>query len=351
MTDRRHAAFETAFQIITRTGLDRIATPLTGGMGAILMLHHVAPSVGQAFHPNGLLSITPDYLDAVLTLVRTKGLEIVSMAEACNRLREGQSARRFVAITFDDGYRDNFDHALPVLRKHAAPFTLYAVPGFADGTSELWWLDMEEAMRKLNHVEMTIDGKTERHETASPEAKHAAWAHIYWHLRRGPEEELRAFASELAEKAGLDPKARTRRLCLDWDGLRSIAADPLCTIGAHTMTHVMLAKSTPIAAELEMAESRAVLEDKLQREIRHLAYPVGDPGSAGAREFSVAQALGFESAVTTRPGMLFSGHKNHMTALPRLSVNGFHQNSRAMQALLSGLPFALLNKGLKLNVR
>jgi peptidoglycan/xylan/chitin deacetylase (PgdA/CDA1 family) len=349
MTDRRHAAFNTAFQIITRSGLDRLAAPITGGLGAILMLHHVAPHVERAFNPNALLSITPEYLDQVLQLVREKGVDIVSLDEAGRRLRAAEGGRRFISITFDDGYRDNLDHALPVLRKHQAPFTLYAVPGFAEGTSELWWLDMEEAIALLDRFEVDIDGKVRTFDVSTNALKHAAWAKVYWHLRRGPEEELRAFCHALAQKAGLDPDARTRSLCLDWEGLRKIASDPLCTIGAHTMTHVMLAKSTPRAAEMEMAESRSVLEDKLQREVKHFAYPVGDPGSAGHREFAVAKTLGFESAVTTRPGMLFAGHRDHMLALPRLSVNGFHQNQRAMQALLSGLPFALLNRGRKLN--
>ena len=71
--------------------------------------------------------------------------------------------------------------------------------------------------------------------------------------------------------------------------------------------------------------SRAVLEAALGKRPEHLAYPVGDPTSAGPREFRIAAELGFKTAVTTRPGVLFKAHRDHLTALPRISVNGEFQ--------------------------
>jgi peptidoglycan/xylan/chitin deacetylase (PgdA/CDA1 family) len=77
----------------------------------------------------------------------------------------------------------------------------------------------------------------------------------------------------------------------------------------------------------------------------HLAYPIGDRSSAGAREFALASELGFETAVTTRKGMLFPEHSRHLMALPRLSVNGGWQNEALLDILLSGVPFLLWNRG------
>jgi peptidoglycan/xylan/chitin deacetylase (PgdA/CDA1 family) len=94
-----------------------------------------------------------------------------------------------------------------------------------------------------------------------------------------------------------------------------------------------------------MTESRARIAQMTGVNPRHFCYPVGDPGSAAAREFALAEELGFESAVTTRPGMLFTEHGGHLHALPRLSVNGRHQSLAALEILLSGAPFALLNRG------
>jgi len=113
------------------------------------------------------------------------------------------------------------------------------------------------------------------------------------------------------------------------------------------VTHARLAKLNRDAAQREMAESRAKIAAKLQIEVRHFCYPVGDPTSAGPREFELASELGFSSAVTTRPGVLLPQHCGEPFSLPRVSVNGRHQNLAAMDVLLSGAPFALMNRGRK----
>ena len=68
---------------------------------------------------------------------------------------------------------------------------------------------------------------------------------------------------------------------------------------------------------------------------------MGDATSAGPREFALAQTLGFATAVTTRPGVLFPEHREHLTALPRVSLNGHFQAMRFIDVFLSGAPFAL----------
>ena len=76
---------------------------------------------------------------------------------------------------------------------------------------------------------------------------------------------------------------------------------------------------------------------------RALRYPVGDRTSAGPREFRIAAELGFKTAVTTRPGVLFPEHGEHLTALPRISLNGEYQQLRYGRVLLSGAATALWN--------
>ena len=93
-----------------------------------------------------------------------------------------------------------------------------------------------------------------------------------------------------------------------------------------------------------MADSTAALENQLQIEVRHFACPVGDPKSAGPREFALARELGFATAVTSRSGMLFVGHAERLTELPRVSVNGRWQSVEALEVLLSGAPFWLWNQ-------
>jgi peptidoglycan/xylan/chitin deacetylase (PgdA/CDA1 family) len=86
-----------------------------------------------------------------------------------------------------------------------------------------------------------------------------------------------------------------------------------------------------------------VIEASLGVRPQHLAYPVGDPTAAGAREFRIAAELGFKTAVTTRPGVLFAGHGRHLTALPRISLNGNFQQLRYVDVLMSGAATAMWN--------
>ena len=90
--------------------------------------------------------------------------------------------------------------------------------------------------------------------------------------------------------------------------------------------------------------SRAVLEAVIGQRPQHLAYPVGDPTSAGPREFRIAAELGFKTAVTTRPGVLFKAHRDYLTALPRISVNGEFQQQRYLKVLMSGVGTAFWNR-------
>jgi peptidoglycan/xylan/chitin deacetylase (PgdA/CDA1 family) len=81
----------------------------------------------------------------------------------------------------------------------------------------------------------------------------------------------------------------------------------------------------------------------LQRSVVHLAYPYGDKLAAGIREFRLARAAGYKTAVTTRPGMIFPESADHLTALPRVSLNGNYQDARILPVLTSGAATAMWN--------
>jgi peptidoglycan/xylan/chitin deacetylase (PgdA/CDA1 family) len=344
MAHLREKVISAGFALFGATGIHRLAAPLTRGLGAILMFHHVRPWMEREFAPNRLLEITPDFLDSALVHIKTRGFDIVSLDTALERIA-APGERPFVVLTFDDGYRDNVDYALPVLERHRAPFTMFVTSGFADRTARLWWVELEEALRRLDRV--AFDGLELA--TASAAEKERAHALLYRSLRAGPEDRLLEVCARLCAEAAIEPFSIPAALCLDWDGIRNLSQHPLATIGVHTLTHPMLAKYPEALVRSELGDSRARIEAAIGKPARHVAYPVGDPTSAGPREFAMARALGFVSAVTTRPGMIFPEHAAHRTALPRLSVNGRYQSLDMLDILLSGAPFALWNKGRRVN--
>jgi peptidoglycan/xylan/chitin deacetylase (PgdA/CDA1 family) len=90
-----------------------------------------------------------------------------------------------------------------------------------------------------------------------------------------------------------------------------------------------------------MQGSRDRLEEALGVSPRHFAYPYGDAASASRREFEIARALGFTTAVTTRKGAVLPDHADHLHALPRVSLNGDYQQARYVTLFLSDAPFYL----------
>lgn len=344
MSQLRSNIIRAGFDALYYTGAHRILRPILAGAGAIFMLHHVRPADDRGFQPNRHLEITPEFLHATLEHVRALDIDIVTMDEMVRRLTARDFARRFACFTFDDGYRDNRDHALPVMRAFDAPFTVYVTSDFASGQGRLWWVTLERLIAATDTLEANIGGSHRRFDTATDQDKQAAFVALHGLLRDLPTDaDIHHALEPLALRHGVDPLAACRDLCMGWGELDVFAADPLVTIGAHTVTHCQLAKESEASALAEIQSSRERIATRLQRDVRHFAYPYGDRSAAGAREFASAKLLGFDSAVTTRPGMIFPESADRLTALPRLSLNGNFQEKRFLSVLTSGAATAMWN--------
>src|ERR1700709_1254085 len=139
MRQFRHHVIKAGLEALYLTGAHYALQPFLGGVGAIFMLHHVRPRRSNSFQPNHHLEITPEFLRKTLAHVRDRGIDIVSLDEMRLRLKDRNFDRRFACFTCDDGYRDNRDFALPVMRKFDAPAAVYVASDFAEGTGRLWW--------------------------------------------------------------------------------------------------------------------------------------------------------------------------------------------------------------------
>ena len=342
----RKTIIRSGLETLYFSGMHHWLRPLVGGVGAILMLHHVRPSRPEAFQPNRLLEVTPDFLDGLLRRLARSRIDVVSLDEMHRRFIEGDFKRRFVCLTFDDGYKDFMRWAYPLLRKHKLPFAMYIATSFPDYLGELWWIALEAVIAQNTRIGMVINGEDQYFECRTVRQKRELYDAIYGYLRSMKTEgEVRRAVRDLCACYRVDIVSFCRELCMGWSDIVDLASDPLCTIGAHTVNHMMLKKvasEATVRAEMEMG--RAVLEAALGKRPEHLAFPVGDPTSAGPREFRIAAELGFKTAVTTRPGVLFKAHRDYLTALPRISVNGEFQQQRYLKVLISGAGTAFWNR-------
>lgn len=343
MSRKSTKLLKAALSALHYSGADGLIAPYTSGDGVIFMLHRVTPEAPAKFEPNRILKVTPEFLEGVINQVKASGFDIISIEDVPERLKTPRTGKPFAVFTLDDGYRDNLQYAYPIFKRHAVPFTIYIPTDYADGTGDLWWLTLEEAVRKSKDITVEMDGARHHFTLGDDADRNAVFDTLYWWLRGLPEVRARAITQRLARDAGVDSSRICRELIMDWDEIRTLAADPLVTIAAHTKSHYALSKLPAYKVKSEIEDSVARIEKEIGKPCHHFSYPYGAESSAGEREFTIAAELGLKTAVTTRKGLLHGLHKDQMLSLPRLSLNGDFQDPRYVKVLLSGAPFAFLN--------
>ncbi len=336
------------------SGIQSVLTPHVGGTGSILMLHRVQNVRQKSFAPNHHLSISPEFLDRIILQLKTENYDFITMDELAKRIKNPEkfeNSRPYLSMTLDDGYRDNLEKAAPIFRRHKVPYTIYVAPGMTDNKSTLWWEDVEHVIAAQKKITVGFPTEQKEFDVSTTHKKYAAYKFIVENLLLNTDQfEQRKIVSKLCKAYGFDDFGHASDSLMNWDEIKEIAKDPLCTIGAHTINHYALSKLSYDDAKYEIAQSRKIITEKIGKEPDHLAYPYGFYQVAGPREFEIAKELGFKTATTTRHGVIYPEHKEHMTALPRVSLNGHHQSMRYVNTLLSGIPTRFKNRGKKLDV-
>jgi peptidoglycan/xylan/chitin deacetylase (PgdA/CDA1 family) len=331
--------------LLDRSGLGRALTPLTGGRGLVLTLHSVAPMAPcNAFAPNRHLQVAPEFLDRTIDQIRDAGIELVSLEEAVKRGIEGQEGkgRRFAALTFDDGYRDNLVHAWPILKRQGVPFTIFVTSGFVDRTAEIWWEALARIVASAGSIEVPVGAGMRRFASETVAQKRHVFCHVlHWFTQELGEDSQRLELRRLAERHGLDLVALADELILTWDELRELSRDPLFTVGAHTHDHFALARLTRDRMRADIGRGLERLKEELDVRPSFFAYPYGYEAAVNFEAHEVVQEMGFRAAVTTRPGVL-TGSEDRF-ALPRISLNGYFQSRAVVSQFLTGAPFPIYN--------
>ncbi len=304
------------WDVLYHSGASAVVGLRYAGIGSIFTFHRVVPDVAATLKPE--LCVSTGFLDTWLASMGKAGVEVVSLNEAVRRIRDPDrgEGRRFVVITFDDGYADNFTHALPVLEKFDAPFTVYVTTDLVERTGYLWWLGLEHLFRKRDTVDVAPMGR--RFATASFREKAAALAEVSAWVsadrgRRAPQ--LR----EVFDVCGVSMSAATAEVGLSREQLLALHRHSLATIGGHTTGHIELTALSEPEAYREMHDNKVFLENVLEAPVEHFAYPFG---TCEEREVALAGKAGFRTAVTVRQGCLFPDHRGHLLVLPRGAANG-----------------------------
>ncbi len=342
--------YKAALNALYFSGLYKLLSPATRGEGIIFTMHQINNDRVEDFSPNSILKITPEFLETTIQTVKAEGYDIISLDELYERQKHGnKSGKPYAVFTADDGYKDNRDIALPVLKKYNVPLAIYIVSDYSNHQGELWWFALEDIIKNSSSIQNPYN-KGEMLEAVTTEQKYRAFDKIYWPMRKSNQQEQRATIREMAETHDYDIDALSKELVMTWEELRELNKEPLITLAAHTKSHFAIARLSEDEAVEEIQTGMEIMEKELGEKATHFSFPYGSNCAANSRDFELVKQFNFKTAVTTRKAVLYEEHKDHMMALPRVSLNGEYQHQSYIKTFLSGLPFRLKNKWQKLDV-
>ena len=298
----------------------RRALKLRRPPGTVVVLYH---RVQEAPGPADAIDVTrfAEQLHALQQLG-----DMVPLAElALPAGRAPPATRPRIAVTFDDGYTDNAEIALPLLERHGIPATFFVTTAAFDDPTEFWWdrlehLLLDEQLAPPPSVEVAIRGRRIRFDlTDGPQRGHA-YQRLNWELLYATPEEIEDVIAEIEHACGRRCEPCGRHARLSPSQIRAAAGGGVATIGAHTVHHHCLSALPDNVARDESTQSRAALAEVIGDPPSFFAYPFGDERSFGRRDRRMAEDAGFDLAVAAVPSARTV--RDDRWRVPRISAGG-----------------------------
>ena len=292
--------------------MTRLVEALPTPPSLLILTYHRVGDAQKTPYDSGTFSCTTAELDRQVGYLKQR-FPIVNLDQAVELVHDrATAARASVLLTFDDGYRDNYDEAFPVLRRNGVSATFFLPTAFV-GTSLLPWWDTIAYIAKnskRDRIALTYppspDSQPAEFDLTPANRTHAIVA-ILKLFKHSQTADAESFISQL--EAACDcprPTASAERCFLNWDEAREMQANGMC-FGSHTHTHEIMGK-LPYTRQLEeLTTSRAILERELGRPIDTLAYPVGQPDSFSPDTFKALAAANYSSAFSFYRGINIPG--------------------------------------------
>lgn len=244
--------------------------------------------------PNGLAG-----LERQLRFLR-RCATVVPLQPALDMLRAGHDLPpRAVALTFDDGYRDQLDDAARLLGQLKLPATFFLVPELLDGTADPWWERLAWAVTQTSRDRLRWEQV--EFDLSNPRARLAVAQTLAEQLKRRPRALRDGAVRDVVERCAPERPSRIADMFLDWDGARNLVRLGF-EVGSHSMRHDILTEQPARDQVQDLAASRQNLQ-RLGIPVDLLAYPNGTAADVDATTVAAAVAAGYRYGITTIPGL------------------------------------------------
>jgi peptidoglycan/xylan/chitin deacetylase (PgdA/CDA1 family) len=304
----------------------------------VLLYHRITES---PFDPWDM-SVTPQHFAQHLEIL-TNRCQPMGLGEMVRALCAGRKLRRAVAITFDDGYADNLHNARPLLERYGVPATVFVTTGGIDSEHGFWWDELERLVLRTEELPgalaLRVHGKSFHRELgkaarpgtradlrrrwrkgdSAPDARCALYGTLWELLQPLPASEQRKVLRDVANWAGNPTREAPDHRTLSAEGIRSLAKGGLIEIGAHTVTHPVLAVLPAGCQKREMQQSKDRLQAIVNAPVTSFSYPFGSPGlDYTPQTAALVREAGFNRGCSGAVGLL--GRHTDRYQLPRLTV-------------------------------
>lgn len=305
-----------------------LAPPGAAGNLSILIFHRVTRQPDPLF----LGEVDSARFDTICSWVR-RWYQVLPLSHAVQRLQTASLPARALAITFDDGYADNHDVALPILQRHGLHATFFVASGFLDGGC-MWNDCVVEALRQCPGDTLELPAHlplaSHRFDIRSWDAKRR----VIDTLLPAIKHQAPAARLEVAQAVVQAARAKIPTDLMMTSAQVALMARAGMTVGGHTVSHPILARMPEGEAFNEMLEGKRALESITQQPVELLAYPNGRPDvDYTARDTKLAERAGFKAAVSTASGVSRAGADIYQ--LPRFTPWDRHRLSFGMRMALN----------------
>ena len=284
--------------------------------GYIFMLHRVDDFETGKLWCNEHMKVTPDFLDSLIIKLKEK-YDIIPLTEVPSRLKQ-KNKRKFIVFTMDDGYKDNLTKALPVFKKHNAPYTIFVTTDFPDKKAVLWWYELEDLLLSNESITLT-NGIT--YPARNYDEKCDSFLKIREEILKLNQLDLENELNQLFSNYKINWTSQCENLCLSWDDIKELQNEPLVIIGAHTKHHYnlkQLASESDIINEVDSGLD--LVKENTGIDSTVFAYPFGSPKEAGQREFDVLSKMNFICSCIAHGGPCTKQNTKNLSSLPRIML-------------------------------